>query len=140
MTAPALLSRLEAVRRTGSGRWIARCPAHADKSPSLAVRELDDGRTLAHCFAGCAIESILDAVGLDFDALFSERAIGDHVKRERRPFNAHDVLKCISTEALIVALAAAAVNEGKTISATDRERIFLASARIEAAREFANGE
>ena len=47
-----LLDRLEAVRETGSSRWIARCPAHDDSSPSLAVRELDDGRILLHDFGG----------------------------------------------------------------------------------------
>jgi DNA primase len=46
MSAEALLAHLDKVRRTGAGRWIARCPAHDDKSPSLAIRELDDGRTL----------------------------------------------------------------------------------------------
>jgi hypothetical protein len=39
-----LLDRLQGVKRTGPSRWIARCPAHEDRRPSLAVRELDDGR------------------------------------------------------------------------------------------------
>ena len=33
-----VLSRLERVRRSG-GSWVARCPAHEDRSPSLSVRE-----------------------------------------------------------------------------------------------------
>lgn len=41
-----LIDRLQKVRRTGQGRWIACCPAHNDKSPSLAVRELADERVL----------------------------------------------------------------------------------------------
>ena len=44
MSADVLLSILEGVKRTGPGRWMARCPAHGDKSPSLSIRELDDGR------------------------------------------------------------------------------------------------
>ncbi len=44
MTADVLLSRLDGACRTGPGRWIARCPAHDDRHPSLAVRELEDGR------------------------------------------------------------------------------------------------
>jgi DNA primase len=34
-----LITRLEGVKRTGPGRYTARCPAHHDKSPSLVVAE-----------------------------------------------------------------------------------------------------
>ena len=43
MSADALLSRLDSVKRTGPDRWIGRCPAHEDRSPRMAVCELDDG-------------------------------------------------------------------------------------------------
>lgn len=39
-------------RRTGS-HWMAPCPAHEDKSPSLSIRDTDDGKILVHCHAGC---------------------------------------------------------------------------------------
>ena len=64
MSASTLLEKLEGVRSTGPSKWIARCPSHADKSPSLAIRECDDGTTLIHCFAECAPLEILQAVGL----------------------------------------------------------------------------
>ena len=38
-----LVSRLHGVKDTGSKRWIAPCPPHDDKRPSLSIRELDDG-------------------------------------------------------------------------------------------------
>lgn len=83
MTVEALVSRLEGMKRTGPGRWVAKCPAHEDKRPSLSIRELDDGRILAHCFAGCAVDDVLAAIGLDFEALFPER-LGEF-KRGRSP-------------------------------------------------------
>jgi len=46
MTAERLLAKLEGVRRTRVDRWIARRPAHDDRRPSLAIRELEDGRIL----------------------------------------------------------------------------------------------
>src|SRR5574341_721332 len=46
-----VLSRLDRVRRAPHG-FIARCPAHHDRTPSLSIRELD-GRVTLHCFAGC---------------------------------------------------------------------------------------
>ena len=81
MSADSLVDRLSGVRRTGCGRWIARCPAHADKQPSLSVRELDDGTVLINCFAGCGAAQVLDACGLDYDALPPQPI--DHVKRVR---------------------------------------------------------
>jgi hypothetical protein len=42
VTVEEFLGDLEKVRRNGAG-WIARCPAHEDRSPSLSVREGDDG-------------------------------------------------------------------------------------------------
>lgn len=99
MTAEAVLSRADKVRRTGSGTWICCCPAHADKSPSMTVRELDDGRVLIHCFAGCDVESVLGAFGLEFDALFPPKPI-DHAKPLRKPFPAADVLEVLFTDAL----------------------------------------
>lgn len=72
MAAADLLSRLQGVRPSGKDKWQARCPAHADKSPSLAIAEVD-GKTLVHCFAGCATDDVLAAVGLEMDALFPPR-------------------------------------------------------------------
>jgi len=64
------LARLERVRETGPGRWIACCPSHEDRSPSLSIRESDDGRVLLHCHAGCAPEAVLAALGLSWTELF----------------------------------------------------------------------
>jgi putative DNA primase/helicase len=61
--ADVLLARLDGVRRTGTDSWVARCPAHDDRDPSLSVA-LRDGRLLIHCFAGCSPEAVLGAVGL----------------------------------------------------------------------------
>jgi len=119
MSAAELISRLKKVRATGKGTWTACCPAHNDKSPSLAVRETEDGRVLLHCFSGCDVESILDAVGLTFDDLFPETH--EHRKSEARPFPASDVLRLIAKEALIVAATAKTLTKRRlTEKETDR--------------------
>lgn len=130
MAIDQLLSRLENVRRTGKDRWMARCPAHEDKRASLAITELSDGRILCHCFALCDIQSILSAVGLEFDALYPERAIDTHGKQERRPFPASDVLRAIAFEAQIVSLAALDMAHGRALSDEARKRLLLANQRI----------
>ena len=62
-------------RPNGSG-WTARCPAHDDRNPSLSIREADDGTVLVKCFAGCALDSVLEKVGLRSRDLFP----GDNVE------------------------------------------------------------
>lgn len=138
MSGEALLSRLDGVKATGPGRWIARCASHEDRSPSLSIRELDDGKILLHCFAGCSVEDVLAALSLDFDSLFPEKPI-EHAKRERRPFNAHDVLACIASEALLVAVAAGNLAQGVVLTDADHERLAVAVERIQAGRGLALG-
>ncbi|MCB2199508.1 AAA family ATPase [bacterium] len=53
--------------------FLAQCPAHDDKNPSLSIAEAPDGRVLMHCQAGCTIESILEALGLKMADLYPER-------------------------------------------------------------------
>ena len=133
MTADALLQHLDKVNRTGQGRYMARCCAHEDKSASLSIRELDDGRVLVHCFAGCSVEEVLGAVGLTFDALYPPRDDSAHFKKgERRPFPAADVLRAIAFESTLVLIAAADLLAGNPFNETDRERLALACSRIQA--------
>ena len=138
MSADTLMSRLDGARRTGVDRWIARCPAHDDGRPSLGVRELDDGRVLVHCWAGCAVADVLAATGLQFADLFPERGMDQHVRRERRPFNASDVLRCTAYEALIAAVAAGNIAKGLTLSEQDLDRLTLAASRLQSAAEMAH--
>ena len=64
-----VLSRLARPKKCGP-QYIACCPAHADKKPSLSVREGDDGRVLVHCFAGCPAADVVAALGLTMRDLF----------------------------------------------------------------------
>ena len=138
MSADALLGRLDGVRQTGRDRWIAKCPGHDDKRPSLSIRELDDGRVLVHDFAGCSIEEILGAVGLDFDALYPTGPTDHHVRRERHPFNVHDVLKALPLELGVISVYVADVRAGRIPSHRDHERFILACGRIVQAVGIAN--
>jgi RecA-family ATPase len=64
-----VLSRLEGVKQIGP-RFIARCPAHQDRSPSLSLSQGVDGRVLIHCHAGCQTRDVLAAIGLELRDLF----------------------------------------------------------------------
>jgi hypothetical protein len=126
-----LLSHLDKVKRTGKASWIACCPAHDDRGPSLSIRELDDERVLLHCFSGCSVHEVLNAVGLDMAELFPPREI-QRGKPERRSFPAADVLRAVGFEALVVCAAAAAMMAGEPFTQADRDRLILATERIQA--------
>ncbi len=84
MQVEELLSRVEAVHRSGQG-WSARCPAHADREPSLSIREAEDGRILAHCFAGCSVEAICAALDLTLAELFPATSKTPRTLRRAQP-------------------------------------------------------
>ena len=137
MTADALLSRLDGVKRTGSGRWIARCCAHDDKKPSLAIRELDDGRVLLHCFAGCAVDDVVSAVGLTLSDLMPERAIDNHKPRERRAFFPADIFDIALREITIATVIACDLHKNRAIDENGYERLLTACGRLNGISEVA---
>lgn len=57
---------------------MANCPAHEDRKPSLSIH-LQDGKTLLHCHAGCTVESICAASGVELRDLFAN---GTRARRE----------------------------------------------------------
>jgi len=133
MSAEGLISRLDRVKRVGEGRWVARCPAHGDRSPSLSIRELDDGRVLLHDFGGCSVESIVAAIGMELADLFPERTSGDRVPREKRPWSDRQLLEVIDRETTLIFIAACDVTlEGRTLSDVDMSRLRKARKRITA--------
>lgn len=60
MTAETIAKALGG-RRAGA-TWMARCPAHDDKSPSLAIRTGERGKVLVRCHAGCDQRDVIAAL------------------------------------------------------------------------------
>ena len=73
MSGPAedLISRLHP-RRSGRG-WIAKCPAHDDREPSLSINKGADHRVLIKCQAGCSTDDVLAALGITYRDLFAAK-------------------------------------------------------------------
>jgi len=133
----SILDRLEGVKKTGSDKYVARCPAHADRTPSLTIRELSDGRVLLHCFGGCDTEAVLSAVGLTFRDVMPER-LGDF-PRVRPAFTASDALGALARESGLIAIMAGRLADGESVTAEDRSRACVAAGRIADALEFVHG-
>jgi putative DNA primase/helicase len=60
MTADAI-ARALAGRKVGRD-WMARCPAHHDRKPSLSISEGEDGKVLVRCHAGCDQRDVIAAL------------------------------------------------------------------------------
>ena len=124
MNAQDVLDRLEKVTG-GKGKWMACCPAHQDKSPSLAVTEADD-RVLVHCFAGCDTQDVTAAIGLNVADLFYNKLAGaEMTERKRQRFE--EVLK---SERIQVAIINAVEKVERPLTTHERDRRSLGQQRI----------
>jgi hypothetical protein len=133
MAVEPLLARLEKVRPTGALRWSACCPSHADKTPSLAIREMPDGRVLVHCFRGCSALDVVGAVGLEISDLMPE-PLDHHFAPVRKPWSDTDALRLLAFESSVVVLALADFAEGR-INEVDLNRLAVAAGNITRALE-----
>lgn len=139
MSADVLLDRLERVRKCGGG-WIARCPAHEDKSASLSVADAD-GRVLIHCFAGCTPLAVVEAAGLRLQDLFERhdfatmtRAERSRIRELKRLPDWRAALNALGQESTVVEIAARAMARGRKPSQESLMRIQDACKRIGDAR------
>lgn len=125
----AVLQRLAKYQERGNGQYIAPCPAHDDRSPSLSIREAEDGKVLLQCFAGCALEEICGALGLEVSDLFPRTEI-HHTPPRRVRMALTDAFHCLQYEATVVAIAADMLAAGETLRAEDHERLRAAARKL----------
>lgn len=160
MSAETLLAHLDGVRETGPGKWMARCPSHDDRGPSLSIREVD-GRAIIHCFAQCPASDVMAAIGLELSDLLDDkpcskcgrefhplhpehdlcpscfkgdRAEYHHQRPRRYRIPARDALEAIDHEAHVVAIIAADLQAQKDICNDTWDRLATAVSRIGNAR------
>jgi len=103
MSIEEIISMLENVKRYSSG-YMARCPAHEDRNPSLSISEGNDGRVLLHCFAGCTLNEIVDAMGIKISDLFPDGVSkdSDRIKKKKREKSYHKKLTDFEDKAFIL--------------------------------------
>lgn len=133
MSLESLLSRLDGVKRTGHDRWVAKCPSHKDRRASLSVRGLDDGRVLLHCFAGCAVDMVVGAAGLQLSDLYPPNQLQQHsAPAVPRPFRVREAIVALQSELRVAWVLLSDLAEGKAISEADRKRARVARDRCQA--------
>ena len=72
MTLQEVLTHFKVERQNSNNSYQCKCPVHKDKKASLTITG-KNGKVLIHCHAGCETKDILDAVGLSFTDIGSER-------------------------------------------------------------------
>lgn len=130
MSVDTLLSRLNKVRRLADGQYMACCPSHADRSASLSIKDIGDGRVLINCFAGCDTYGILKNVGLDWDDVLPEKAVEPKAKKIDQIIYATEALKLIQYEARIIMVCAYDVRSGKLPNEDEMNRVEISMQRI----------
>lgn len=143
----AILSRLDGLKQRGPRSWVARCPSHDDRHPSLGVKEADDGKVLLHCWVGCSAADVVAALGLSLADLFpaTERQ-HDYTPEAlrsrgplRRPWEYREALDGIAHETMVARLIVESIRDGHPLSDEDAERLALAQERIDDALRLAGG-
>ena len=135
-----VLDALDRVKETGPGTWLASCPTsahqHGDRSRGLSIREGDDGRVLIHCHAGCAVDAVVAAIGLELSDLFPAREItyphlapkSGLIGRPRyRRIPWQDVFEALERQLWICSLAFSDLAAGKAFSPEDAQAIAKAA-------------
>lgn len=112
-----ILNQLSKVRRTGDKSWMACCPAHDDRSPSLSIKDTGD-KILLRCFAGCETESVVGSIGLTMSDLFSDPLSDSRRERYRKAYTKNQ----IEHERLVLAIAEHDRARGKRLSNDDLAR------------------
>lgn len=125
-----ILSRLDRHIPSGKNRYVACCPAHDDRDPSLSITEAHDGRVLIHCFAGCDALSIVEALGLELSDLYPPELPNYQINQKPLIRN-REAVKSVDHWVLDIAKAKRA--EGKKLSPQDLQREREAFLRVGAA-------
>ncbi len=60
------------MKKLAGGEYIALCPAHDDKNPSLTLKQ-DGNKILLHCQAGCSPEAVTEKLGITTADLFPDK-------------------------------------------------------------------
>jgi len=123
MKADLIIERLEHVRATGKNRWIARCPAHQDSSPSLVITQPDNERVLIHCHAGCSTGDILDSLGLDWGALMPDKGMtysATRITRKDEPL----------VDQMLIEISKSMASRGERMTEADKSAVLGARLRL----------
>lgn len=128
----SLLDLLDGVKGRGNS-FMAKCPAHNDSSPSLAIRFAND-RILMHCFAGCETQHVCESIGLSLADLMPETAGGTKRAFEDR-FRASDLLAICAHDLLVASVIVNDASAGRPVTFDALNNLAKIAGRLQQAAD-----
>lgn len=116
-----LLSRLDGVKRTGPGKWIAKCPTRNERTASLSIKQTEDGSILLHDFGGSDAGEVITALGLSWIHLIPPhlRNNRSYSPAERQGHDAQAALNAIYGSAVLVRICGNKLLDGQGLDQSD---------------------
>lgn len=137
-----VLSRLQRVRQTGPGRYVASCPVpdhgqgKGDRNPSFIIWERPDGSVGIKCFGGCGFHESVAAMGLQVRDLYPRRETPANSNRPGLPaWKRRKLQEAAEHERLIRRVALADLKAGRVLPEADIQRAELAQQRLQTIEE-----
>lgn len=84
-----VLDRFKGIQHVGGNEYMALCPAHDDREPSLSIGWSDKGKVLLDCKAGCETEDVLAAASLTWADLHAKSRLVDTYNYEDEDGSLH---------------------------------------------------
>lgn len=131
-----ITSLLKGSIKRHNGGILAFCPSHDDrKGRSLSVSVGREDQVLMHCFAGCSIHEITQAIGLNPADLFPCTK-SKYNPQVRSYFNEWQILSALQHDAMVVLIAAHWIRVGRTLPKSDADFLSKAVVRIHEAASY----
>ncbi len=127
-TLSSIASGLDKVRRHGDYEFLACCPAHDDRNPSLSVSD-KNGKILVKCWAGCTQEEVIEALR---NLGLWHTASRNHIDRRKR----FDLKREVRRHQGIVASGIGTINYGVVLSEFNQVELRKS---IQYLKEYAHG-
>jgi hypothetical protein len=98
------LTRLDKVKQIGNGEWVACCPAHDDKHPSMSVSEKGDTFVVKCHSQHCGGIAIMESVGLTASDFYEKTDLPIHIRATKRKWTPRQICELIGESSSNVAL------------------------------------
>lgn len=113
------------IKQVKPNQYLSRCCCHEEKTPSLTLKILDDGKIIAHCF-GCGANGldVVQALGLTADDLFPDDGFnkGEYKQQQQLVFQREQFM----SDYRLIKIAESDIKNKKEFTLQDK-RIFKAA-------------
>lgn len=132
------LAALLNAKPSGPGRWKAICPCHDDTRPSLDISRGHTQPIMVICrVCDARAPEVAQAIGLKVADLCHDRPANGHFSRgsrraERPPFDPIRAAESVRHEGAVLALLAAKIKRGESLTADEDARLDTLVRRMDA--------